>query len=163
VPQFLNSGSGMTDRDRVAAKRLRPEPVPSPESLPFWHAARTHRLVLPRCLACGQFWFPPSCLCPHCQATTYTWEEVSGRGRVHSFVVVHRVSDPAFAAAVPYVPAVIELEEGPRLLSDIVAGAPGRLYCGMPVSVLFEDISADYSLPRFAPAPQGGAAQNHAL
>ena len=146
----------MTDRDHVtvAVRRPRPEPVPLPESLPFWQAARTHKLALPRCRACRQFWFPPSCLCPHCQATIYTWEQVSGRGRVHSFVVVHRASDPAFAAAVPYVPAVVELEEGPRLLSDIVVAKAGRLYCGMPVSVLFEDISADFSLPRFAPGSQ---------
>lgn len=143
----------MTERETATASRgalRRPVPLPSPESLPFWRAARTHRLVLQRCGACKKFWFPPSCLCPHCLSAAYAWEEVSGRGRVHSFVVVHRISDPAFADAVPYVPAVIELDEGPRLLSDIVGAGRLQAHCGMRVSVLFEDISEEYSLPRFA-------------
>lgn len=127
----------------------RPLPRPAPESLPFWRAARTHRLVLQRCGACKKFWFPPSSFCPHCLSSVSTWEEVSGCGRVHSFVVVHRINDPSFADAAPYVPAVIELDEGPRLLSDIVGRGRLQAHCGMRVSVLFEDISDEFSLPHF--------------
>ncbi len=142
----------MTENGRTAKSagaRQRPVPEPSPQSLPFWRAARTHKLVLPCCRACRKFFFPPSCLCPHCHDSALAWEEVSGRSHVHSFVVVHRISDPAFAEAVPYLPAVIELEEGPRLLSDIVGAAPEHLYCVMPVSVVFDDISAEFFATAF--------------
>ena len=86
-----------------AAKK--PAPRPSPESVHYWKAAREHRLEIQRCDACGQFWFPPSQSCPHCQASNFTWTPVSGRGKVFSFVTYHRVYHPAFAKEVPYVVA----------------------------------------------------------
>lgn len=130
----------------------KPLPVPSPESRPFWQAARNHQLVLPRCNRCEKSWFPPSCLCPHCLSDDTGWQEVSGRGRVHSFVVFHRVYDPAFAREVPYVVALVELDEGPRLLSNIVDVEPHRIRCGMHVVVKFEDLSPEISVPKFSPA-----------
>ena len=131
---------------------LKPVPLPSPESRPFWQAARNHRLKLPHCSRCGQFWFPPSCLCPNCLYDGFHWQEVSGRGRVHSFVVFHRVYQPAFARDVPYVVALIELDEGPRMLSNVIDVDPDKVRCGMRVVVTFDDIAADISVPRFSPA-----------
>jgi uncharacterized protein len=128
---------------------MKPLPIASLESRPFWEATRQHRLALPQCGQCGEFWFPPSCLCPHCLSELFQWKQVSGRGTVHSFVVFHRVYDERWARSVPYTVAVVELEEGPRMISNIVGAEPTRVRCGMRVVVGFEDASAEYSVPIF--------------
>jgi uncharacterized OB-fold protein len=128
-------------------------PVPSPATAPFWAAARDSRLLMPRCRGCGRFSFPAPLACPHCDGVEMEWTEVSGRGTVFSFVVYHRVYHPAFADKVPYVVAVIALEEGPRLISNVVGIAPGEVRCDMPVSVVFEEISDGVRIPKFAPRP----------
>jgi uncharacterized OB-fold protein len=129
----------------------KPLPVSSPETAPFWQGARNHRLLLPRCNACGKFWFPPSRLCTHCLSEDAAWHEASGSGRVHSFAVLHRVYHPAFANEVPYVVVVVELDEGPRLLSNVVNVGSDRVRCGMPVRVIYDDVSPETSLPKFEP------------
>jgi uncharacterized OB-fold protein len=85
----------------------KPKPRPAPESLPYWQAAKEHRLALPKCEDCSQFWFPPSRTCPHCLSTNFSFQNVSGRGKVFSFVTFHRVYRPAFAEDVPYVVALV--------------------------------------------------------
>jgi uncharacterized protein len=132
--------------------KQKPVPRPSPESAHYWQAARRHRLELPRCNACGKMWFPPSQSCPHCLAADFTWTPASGLGKVHSFVTYHRVYHPAFAPEVPYVVALIELAEGPRLLTNIVGLAPEAVHCDMPVEVVFDDVNEDVSVPKFRPA-----------
>jgi uncharacterized protein len=129
-----------------------PIPVPTPESRPFWAAAREKRLVVPRCRSCGDAWFPPTLLCPSCGSAGHEWIEVSGRGTVFSFVVMHRVYHPAFADKVPYVVAVIELEEGPRLLSNVISISPGEIRCDMPVRVTFDECRGDMTIPQFIAA-----------
>ena len=128
-----------------------PVPVPSSETEPFWAAAREERLVLPRCDACGGHWFPPSLACPRCGFERYSWVPASGRGTVFSFVVYHRVYHRAFKEKVPYVVAVIELEEGPRLISNVVGIAPEKVRCDMPVSVVFEVLRDGFRIPKFTP------------
>ena len=71
--------------------------------------------MMPRCDDCKRYWFPPSLLCPRCNSANWTWTKTSGRGRVFSYVVYHRVYHPAFAQEVPYAVAVVELDEGPRM------------------------------------------------
>ena len=134
----------------------KPLPRPAPESLHYWQAAREHRLEIQRCNACGEFWFPPSQSCPHCLATNFTWTQVSGVGKVFSFVTYHRVYHPAFAKDVPYVVALVELAEGPRLLTNIVGVPPDAVTCDMPVKVVFDDVEADVSVPKFAPLDAAG-------
>ena len=120
---------------------------------------------MPRCDDCARFWFPPSLLCPHCGSDRSGWHEVSGCGRVFSYVVVHRVYHPGFADEVPYVVAVIELDEGPRMISNVIGIAPDKVACDMRVQVAFEDIAGEATLPKFAvvddpaepPAQSGGA------
>lgn len=136
----------MSDRAR------KPLPSPAPESVPYWEAARQHRLTLQRCNACARFWFPPSQACPHCMAADFEWTAVSGHGKVYSFVTFHRVYHPAFAGEVPYVVALVELEEGPRLLTNIVGVRPDAVTCEMPVKVVFDDVAETVSVPKFAPA-----------
>ena len=134
--------------DVTAPKR--PLPNPPPESQPFWNAARAHRLSFQRCQHCRKAWFPPSRLCAHCLSSEAHWEDASGRGVIFSFVVVHRVYHPYFADKVPYVVAVVELEEGPRLLTNIIDITPEDVRCGMSVDVTFEDVSADVTIPKFS-------------
>ena len=129
-----------------------PLPVPSSATEAFWAAAREARLVLPRCDGCGFHWFPPSLACPRCGFERYSWIPASGRGTVFSFVVYHRVYHRAFKNKVPYVVAVIELEEGPRLISNVVGIAPENVRCDMPVSVVFEELRDGIRIPKFTPS-----------
>ena len=107
---------------------------------------------MPRCDACGKYWFPPSLLCPHCNATKWTWTSTSGRGRIFSYVVYHRVYHPGFADEVPYAVAVIELDEGPRMISNVIGIAPDKLACDMRVEVVYQPITETITLPKFKPA-----------
>jgi uncharacterized protein len=129
----------------------KPIPVPSPESQPYWDGLREHKLLTPRCDACAGYWFPPSLLCPHCNSAKWTWTAVSGRGRIFSYVVYHRVYHPGFAGEVPYAVAVIELDEGPRLISNVIGIAPDKLVCDMRVEVVYQPITEAITLPKFKP------------
>lgn len=129
----------------------KPVPVPSEESKPYWEAARRRELKLQRCLDCGAFRFPPSVLCPECSSRSAEWAAVSGRGKVYSYVVFHRAYHPAFAGDLPYAVACVELEEGPRLLSNITGVAPEKIRCDMPVEVVFEPVTEEVTLPKFRP------------
>ncbi len=129
----------------------RPLPVPSELSAPFWEACRRHELIIQRCQNCNAFRFPPAILCPECLSEAVEWTRVSGRGKIFSFVVFHRVYHPAFQADLPYTVALVELEEGPRLISNIVGCPPDRVTCDMPVDVVFEDVTGEVTLPKFRP------------
>jgi uncharacterized OB-fold protein len=106
---------------------------------------------MPKCSDCGGRWFPPTQFCTHCRSKNWAWTEVSGRGKIFSFVVYHRLYHPGFADELPYAVAVIELEEGPRMLSNVVGLRPDELVCEMPVEVVFEDITDNATLPKFRP------------
>jgi uncharacterized OB-fold protein len=129
----------------------KPLPVSSPESRSFWEGCRRHELLVQRCAECRAFWFPPSILCPECLGTAWEWTKISGWGRVYSFVVFHRVYHVGFTDEIPYVVAVVELEEGPRLMSNIIGCDPYDVHCEMAVEVVFEDISETVTLPKFRP------------
>ena len=129
----------------------KPKPRPAPESLPYWQAAKEHRLALPKCEDCDKFWFPPSRACPQCLSMNASFQTVSGRGKVFSFVTFHRVYRPAFAQDVPYVVALVELEEGPRLLTNILGISHEDVRCEMPVEVVFDDYDDEMSIPKFRP------------
>lgn len=134
-----------------------PLPVPSPETKPFWDAARRHELSLPFCRPCGAFFYYPRAACPRCLSPDLAWKPVSGRGTLHTFTVVHR-GQQGFPLGSPYVIAVVELEEGPRMMTNLVGIAPdpATIWIGMPVEVTFEDATPEVTLPHFRPA--GGPA-----
>jgi len=127
----------------------KPKPRPAPESLPYWQAAREHRLALPKCEDCQKFWFPPSRTCPHCLSANFSFQNVTGKGKIFSFVTFHRVYRPAFTNDVPYVVTLIELDEGPRLLSNIMGVTHDQVKCEMRVEVVFDDYDEDISIPKF--------------
>jgi len=130
---------------------LKPLPIPSPESQPFWDACRRHELRLPRCSACSAYWFPPSGVCPECLSDQFEWALASGRGEVFSFVVMHRVYHKGFADDVPYPVALVALEEGPHFLSNVVDCALDEIRIGMPVQIVFDDVTDEHTLPKFRP------------
>jgi len=131
----------------------KPVPVPDADSRPFWEGCREHRLRIERCADCGTARFPPAGMCPRCRSSRHEWFTASGRGTVFSWIVVrHPVPKDMYAGEVPYVVALVDLEEGVRMPTNIVGCEPGAIRAGMPVHVVFEDVSADVTLPRFRPA-----------
>jgi uncharacterized protein len=122
------------------------------EAKPFWANLRQHKLTAQRCKACGKFFtFPPQGACPHCLSSDYDWIELSGKGKVYSFVTYCRAWHPAYQDKVPYNVSLIDLDEGPRLISNVVECAPDRVKIGMAVEVVYDD-REDYTLPVFRPA-----------
>src|SRR5688500_15601452 len=119
----------------------RPLPVPDEVTQPYWDAAREGRLVAPRCDACGTLFFPPRPRCPSCLASSVSWEELSGRGVVHTFTVVRQAPYPAFADDVPYVLAVIAADEGVHLMSNVVGCPPENVRVDDRVEVVFDEVS----------------------
>ena len=129
----------------------RPLPTPDPGTAPYWTGTRNHQLKLPKCESCGEVHFYPRSVCPHCGSSKLGWIEACGRGTVYTFTVVHRPPSPAFKPLVPYVVAVIALEEGPHLMSNVGGCRPEDVRIGMSVQVAWEDFDPVATLPYFVP------------
>lgn len=131
-------------------------PVPDELSAPFWAAAARNELAIQRCRGCRRYQQPPTFLCVDCGDTDVAFERVSGRGRVHSFTVVHDARYRAFREIQPYVIAAVELEEQPLLLllSNLPGADPARIRIGMPVEVAFERVGEDAVIPQFRPSAE---------
>lgn len=128
----------------------KPLPAPDPATSEYWEGAKHGELRLPKCRDCGKFHFYPRTLCPHCGSVNLEWKNCSGRGVVYSYTVVHRAPSPAFEADVPYVVAVIVLEEGPHLMSSIINVPVDRVRVGENVRVTFRSAGpGDEMLPMF--------------
>ena len=138
----------MSDRSADPAVP-RPLPEADRELGPFFAAAKEHRLVVQRCDGCGALRFPPRELCSQCLATGASWVQVSGRGEIFSYNVMHQVYHPAFATEVPYAVIVVKLAEGPKITSNLVDCPTDQIRIGMPVEVVFEAASAEITLPKF--------------
>jgi len=123
----------------------------SPEADPFWAGCREGRLMLPWCSSCGRPHFYPRPFCPHCSSIDIAWKRASGNGTVYTFAVVRQPIERAFADLVPYVIAIVALEEGVRMLSHITSIDPDRAACDMPVTVEFKRYSDKVMLPTFRP------------
>jgi uncharacterized OB-fold protein len=124
-------------------------PLPTPDTLPFWEAALEKRLDLQHCGSCERFYFYPRPYCPNCGSADVEWRTVSGRGRLLSYVIDYRPLPPADPAE-PKIIALVELDEGPRMMTNIVgtAPAPDALPLDAPVTVDFEP-RGDFALPVF--------------
>ncbi|MFC2071356.1 Zn-ribbon domain-containing OB-fold protein, partial [Chloroflexota bacterium] len=96
--------------------------------------------------------YPPAMICPHCLNLESEWVKLSGKGRVHSFIVVRRAFNPTFADEIPYTVAVIETEEGTRMVSNVIGCKPEDVRVDMPVEVVFEDVTEEFTLHKFKPA-----------
>lgn len=120
-------------------------------SKPYWDATKKHELRLQRCGKCNRFWYPPSFACPFCWSKEFDWAKLSGRGKVNSWVVFHRAYYEGFQEQVPYNVVEVQLEEGPRLISNLVGVKNEGIRPGMPVEVVFDDVTAEVTLPKFRP------------
>ena len=136
----------------------RPLPEATPETREFWEGAKRGELRIQRCNACGRAYFYPRPFCPFCSSKDVAWFTASGRGKLYSYVINHR---PAygFQDYVPYVIAVVELEEGPRMMTNIIGidPTPENLPVDMAVEVSFEQQDDNITLPLFRPAVGGAS------
>jgi uncharacterized OB-fold protein len=136
------------------AATLIPIPLPPKDALsaPYWDALAAGRHTFQRCRACANAWLPPRGECPRCLAADWVWEDASGAARLISWVVFHTAFHPAFKSRVPYTVAVVELAEGPRLISNIVGiDDPEALRIEQPLALVIDDESGT-AVPRYRPA-----------
>lgn len=116
-----------------------PRPVPDADTAPFWAAAADHRLVVPRCDACGRWIWQPRPLCPACHTPDPVWREVTGDGRVVSWTVVHPPVLPVWAEETPFTLLLVELDEGVRMVGRLVDADPARLHHGSRAVLRWRD------------------------
>ncbi|HVZ06290.1 Zn-ribbon domain-containing OB-fold protein [Rhodopila sp.] len=130
----------------------KPIPVPDDMSRPFFDGARDKRLMLQCCTGCGKWSFPVRERCPHCFAATLEWRQASGKGTLYTFTIMHQVMNPGFASSVPYNVAQVDLEEGVRMVSNVIGCRNDALKIGMALEAVFEDAGDSITLPKFRPA-----------
>ncbi len=133
---------------------LRPLPKPmTPEAKPYWDGLNQGKLMLPKCDDCCEAFFYPRIACPHCHSRNVSWIQASGRGKLYSFQIAYRALNPAFNIDPPFILAMIELEEGPRLMSNLINIEPDAdvIKCDMPVEVVYEKQTNDITIPLFQP------------
>ncbi len=128
-------------------------PAPDADTQPFWDGTRAGRLLIRRCDACGEAHFYPRPFCPKCWSPDVRWEEASGRATLYTWSVVHQNDLPPFSERVPYVAAVVDLAEGPRMMTNVVECAHDALEIGMALEVTYWPIADDVTIPVFRPAP----------
>lgn len=136
----------------MATDIQKPIPQVDDESRPYFEAAKRGELMIMRCKACGEANVPGAQSCYRCASFDLDWTKASGRGTLHTFGLMHQMYHPAWANEMPYNIAVVQLEEGPRITTNVVGCANEDLRVGMAVEVTFDPVSDDVSLVRFRPA-----------
>jgi uncharacterized OB-fold protein len=131
------------------SRPLRPRPAITEDNAFFFEGARQGRLLIQRCASCGTLRHPPRPACAVCRSFDWDTVTASGAGAVYSYVVVHHPQVPAFDYPLPI--AVVELEEGTRLVADLVGLAPDAVRIGMPVAAEFVAVDDELTLPMFRP------------
>jgi len=129
----------------------KPAPVVNSCAKPFWEAARDGKLIIQKCDDCGAKIFYPRFFCPACFSDKLGWMPCSGKGKIYSYTVVESNAPSAFLADIPYVVAIIRLDEGVQMCSNIVDCDPRNVKCDMPVEVVFEKLNDEFTLPKFKP------------
>ena len=131
----------------------KPVPVATPESDFFWDKTRKHELWIQKCVDCDTAFFYPRMICPDCLEDKIEWFKTSGKGFLYTYKINHR-PPPGFEDEAPYAIAIVQLDEGPRMMTNIVGieNTPENLVLDMPLEVVFEDIVDDMSLPKWRPA-----------
>lgn len=132
-------------------------PTPEGDTRPFWDAAADGQLLLRRCDDCDTTHFYPRPFCPRCWSSNVAWMTATGRATLYTWSVVHSNDLPPFGDRVPYVAAVVDLEEGPRMMTNVVDCDPADLRIGMELVVTFEQRTDDLTVPLFRPLVTQGA------
>ena len=134
-------------------KLPQPLPMPSEDSKPYWEGCQRQELLLQRCDDCGYYRLPPSVLCPKCMSMNAQLTKASGKAKVFSWEVTHQAFYPAWDT--PFNVAIVELEEGPRMHTNIVGCKNEDIYTDMPLELMFEKVEdQDWLLPKFKPTQQ---------
>jgi len=136
------------------SKYQKPIPNINADNKEFWAGCKNHELRFQKCKSCGHVRWPASFICPSCYAKETDWVVSKGKGKVYTFIVYHTAYHPGFKDDLPYVVADVELEEGPRLVTNIVGCRPEEVRCEMPVEVTWQYITEEFSLPKFKPRLQ---------
>lgn len=126
-----------------------PELSVTREGEPYWEAAREERLVIQHCVSCEEFVFPPRCACPYCLSSDLEWTETAGTGTVYTYSTVHVPPSPAWEDDVPYTLAVVLLDEGVYIFTEITNCESDEVELRKPVKVTFEHVTDDVTLPKF--------------
>lgn len=127
------------------------QPVSNAETKAFWDGCAQEQFLLQRCASCGVYRHPPAPICSRCLSDRFEWLPARGTGTVYSFTIVREQSAPGWSELVPYVLTVVELDEGPHVLTNLVNVAPGEVHIGMPVEVMFAELTDAIKLPVFRP------------
>jgi len=132
----------------------KPLPMPDPVTQPFWDSTKAHAMKIQRCNDTGKYFFFPRGMSPFTLSDNISWEPVSGKGTLHAFTIVWAQRQPGFAEDAPYVVAMIDLEEGPRMMTTLIDidPDPEKVKIGMAVEVVYEDVTDEITLPKFRPA-----------
>jgi uncharacterized OB-fold protein len=132
----------------------KPVPMITPENERYWQGCKQHELWMRHCNACAKPYFYPRDVCPMCGSRDVDWKQMSGRGTLYTYAIVHRPPTPGFADDVPFITAIVQLDEGPRMMTNLtgIEPDPATITVGMPVQVTFEDLTEEISLPKFRPA-----------
>jgi hypothetical protein len=129
----------------------KPLPIPTKWSKPFWEGTKQHKLLLKRCKDCGHIDHPPYLYCTECMGENSEWIEASGKATLYAFAVNEYGVPYPFMVELPYVVALVDLKEGPRMISNIVDSDQRELKNGMELEVVFDDLSPEVSLPKWRP------------
>ena len=142
----------MTMNQQQQSGYKKPLPGITPDNKAFWDYMKQHEFRVQKCKDCGELFYPPSAVCYNDLSPNFEWVKLSGKGKVYSYVIVRRAGMPAFAEEIPYIVAIIETEEGIRYSSNIIDCDIEDVYVDMPVEIVFEDVTPDFTLPKFKPA-----------
>lgn len=126
-----------------------PRPVPEPENQPFWDALAEGELRVQRCSSCGTMRHPPRSMCSNCHSFDVEWITLSGVGSVYSYIVSHQAIHPALADRVPFATVIVELDEGPRMVSNLVDVAPEEISIGLRVRLKPQRLDDEIAIPLF--------------
>jgi uncharacterized OB-fold protein len=134
------------------ARYSKPLPHIDEENRPWWEALKRHELYLQKCESCGTIRYYPRAQCPQCLSPRTQWVRSSGKGKVYTFTVTYQNQAAGFRESLPYVMAYVQLDEGPKMLTNIIDCAVDQVKIGMPVEVVYEDVTPEVSLAKFRPA-----------
>ena len=134
------------------AKYNKPLPVIDEDTAPYWEYCKKHELRMQECKQCGHIRFPVSIICPKCHSMEAEWTKLSGKGKVYTYIIYRQVFHPSYENDIPYAAAIIQLDEGPRMDSNITGCKVDDIEIDMPVESYFDDVNDEISLPKFRPA-----------
>ncbi len=133
----------------------KPLPNMDPEDRPFWESVKAHAMKVQCCADCGKWCFLPKPICPHCLSEKLEWKKVSGRGKVWASTVQHHPAGDSWKDALPLNISIVELDEGVRMVSNVVECPPSDVKIGMPVEVIYNDVTDEITLHQFRPRKGG--------